>query len=253
MAEGQCLINIKLFDGIKQDSEDFLKQFKRLCIIKKFNEEEKLAIFPNYLSGPALAFHKTIEDEIEKWEDLEKSFLEEFPAKINYEEKFYYAKQEYSEDILEYFYRLQELAHKAKIKEDEKFIVQFLKSTTPFFKNKLSSTVLEDKSQLKKLIIQLKNIYEKTEVRATNIPTTISHSNPRTQDSPYRYGTPPEGFRRSPPVAPPRTPSRSPATAQTPTQGRNPASRHGYDLRSSNRTLPPQDPRIQQENFRRRL
>lgn len=190
---GSVNVNINLFDGLKQDSKDFLRQFKRLAVLKKLSDEEKLAVFSSYLKGAALSFYKSIEDSVNSFAELEGKFLEEFPPVINYEEKFYYAKQEDKENVLEYFYRLQELASKAGISEEEKFITQFLKSVQPFYKHKLATSIFEDKKSLKKLILQLQSIYEKTEVLPTNLPREIvtgTGGQNASGDSPA-YRTPP--------------------------------------------------------------
>lgn len=245
-----CPSTMQPFFGVNQDVSEFLKQFEQFCLLKKIAGEERKLVFPSFLKGAALAFFRTIESTASSFEDVKKEFEDEFESPVNYQELFYHAKQDDAEDILEYYYRMLELASKAKIAEDSVFINQFLKTVKPFFMHKLASTLLSTKRELKRVVQQLKMIYDEGTRRPTNLPmmTAPQASNSRAAgDSPGRWT-------RQSPMNEYRTPPASTTPPQRlAEQGRGAAQRftpqthrpgaftrqnevppsHRYDLRSS--------------------
>lgn len=233
------------FVGMSQDVEDFLEQFDSFCVVKKISEADKRVIFASFLRGPALSFYRAVEKKYRTYEELKAAFQEEFRLELNYAQLFYFASQKEKEDILDFFYRLQELASKAGIVEDATFITQFLKGAKGFYKHKLATTLYKNKKELKLVITQLKNLYESNELKNVSIPICPEALPPTTGDAEgARFYTPEQG--RTPPPRHPFTRSASRPTWQQSRipppriQGRGPAAsaepRRPYDLRSSSRT-----------------
>ena len=276
--------NLIPFSGKNQDIQEFLSKFAGMAILKKLSDAEKLAIFGSYVHGPALSYYRTIETKVKTYEELETAMKEEFPSDLNYEEVFYRARQLPNEDILDYYYRLNEIAAKAKIDNDEKFIRQFIQTTNGFYKNKLATTLFSTKNELKRLIKQLMEIYDRKVspgIQPTQLPVSFNtFSGPprgsetypgrgtdfrrlpvegRNQWTPPRwsYGTPNsrgegEAFPasspevRSSPGVTPQTSSRFDPPPFIPTPQR------GYNLRSQARSNQSQDVRQQQPGNSRR-
>lgn len=200
------------FKGRNQNVSLFIKNLDRYCLIKKYNEEEKVAILESFLDGQALSFYNTLEYEnIKEYNDIVKALKEEFEQEVNYVELFYERKQQKSENILDYYYELNELATKANIKNDSVFIRKFRKDANNFYKNRLATSIIENKKDLKTIIKQIQDCNEEfylskndSKVKFTNLPTGIMNE-PR-----YLTPKPAEGrgeVSRSPPYQTPPGPS----------------------------------------------
>lgn len=166
----------ELFSGSNQDSQEFLLRFKKMAIIKKLSDEEKMAVFSSYLTGSALAYYRIIETTVTTYQELEQKIKDEFPPINNYDQQFYTTRQGQDEDIMDYYYRLLELFTKARMTDEKNFISQFLNTISGFYKHKLATTIYEDKTSLKKLIIQLKSVYGQKEgpvLKHTQLPMSM--------------------------------------------------------------------------------
>lgn len=223
------------FIGIESDSLDFFSQFDLISALNNWEDKTKVITIAAYLDGPAKSFYRKIFKDSINYDDLKKKFLEEFPPSDNYASKFYTAKQLQNETPICFLYRLEDLAEKANIKDEQIVISQFLGNLVYFYKRLFAAQIYSDLKVLKKSIIQFQSaVSNKNE--DLNLPIKIKEiktNNNQThsdagEPSPSAFSTPQPSHART------YVPQRTMATpTRTPTVPR-PELR--YNLRNRNPT-----------------
>lgn len=192
---------VSKFDGVGADINEFISQFDTIAALNKWDDNTKCLVISAYLSGPALNFYRrTYHAEI-NFNELKASLTTEFPSKVNYAAAFYSSVQLSKEKPLEFLYRLEDLAHKAKIKDDATIIDRFLDGLSYYYKRSFATQLYADLKSLKNVLFQYDRVHCKTATQL-NLPVKVTGVcyQQSTLDTPEVYGTPSSS--RVPPIRP---------------------------------------------------
>lgn len=223
---------INFFTGTDDvNFDEFLVQFKLIAAINKWAENDLALILGAYLQGPALSFFKNLYTEGIAFKTICDKIKEEFPSITNYVEKFYSSRQNKDEDLIMFYYRLNDLSMKAQINDESIFIKTYLKGLTNENLQKLGTRVYNSKAELRMTLIQIKELFGQDQKSSINLPIQP----PRGILSKVRFDHPFE-ITRSPSTSTPRaqSPTPSPSTSTPrPMEPRNTETFHTprYNLR----------------------
>ena len=142
-----------------EDINEFISQFEALAILKSWDDSQKKVAISLYLKGAAALFYRSIVGECNDYGDLVNKLRSEFGVFTDYLSIFFNTSQK-DENPLEYYYKMLDLATKAKIQDDNIIVMQYLRTIKPHFRCKLEGTVYNSKEELKKIIVQLQRLYE---------------------------------------------------------------------------------------------
>lgn len=239
------ITKMEKFSGIKGDVEELFRQFEIISAINKYDDACKSIILAAYLEGPALSYYKSISSSCKSYDEYKEKIRIEFAVDVNYTAQFYEYKQSFGEDLLSYYYNLDNLASKADNISEDVFIQQFLKGCNYPNKCRLASQIYENKATLKKTIMQMKNIFGDKQTYNINLPIKLNGVTNNVQPPPQsnsgdgldKFHTP----RTTERVYPRRMqPSRvtEPASPSVPTPPPEQDNSHPYSLRSRQQSTP---------------
>lgn len=189
---------IKLYDGMSTSLDDFLEQFQLLAALNTWDDKTQSIIVKAYLSGAALTCYQCNYVASNSFEDVQNFLKKEFATNVDYASIFYKSKQSYNEPVLEYIYKLELLAKKAKITSPEVIIRQILTTMTYNNKKYFGANIYNSLDELKSLARQAHDLFNSADTQLS-LPvkiSTIGAQNPCSQS--FARGDCQDGSRSEP-------------------------------------------------------
>lgn len=174
------------FRGVESDTSEFFTQFELIAALNGWADTTKVVTIAAYLDGPAKYFYRKIFTPSLTYTDLKEKFLAEFPSGINHSARFYLTKQGQNESPIEFLYRLEGLAEKAKIVDSQIIIKQFLTAISYNYKRYFATQIYPTIDILKETLNQFQNVIS-TRSEELNLPIKVTELTRNRVDGMHPY------------------------------------------------------------------
>lgn len=161
------------YNGLNSSAEDFFSQFEIIAAINSWSDDVKTLVLATYLCGPALSYYNLTKSSSTKYEDIKKAICLEFPSPIDHASLFYKSRQDYNEPLMDYVYRVESLAGKAKISDQKIIIKQCLTGMSSFFKRNFGTQLYKDFATLKQTCMEYSMLFMATHTELS-LPVKIT-------------------------------------------------------------------------------